>query len=100
VRNRFLPTLENRVRLSFAGFLVFSPISILAVPVTVLVANPQGPFLILLLAGFLITIIISPIYSLFILLDRKIQGPSQTLRLTTFLLSSVVTGGIRGLILF
>ena len=100
MRNRFLPTLENRVRLSFAGFLVFSPISILAVPVTVLVANPQGPFLILLLAGFLITIIISPIYSLFILLDRKIQEPSQTLRLATFLLSSVVTGGIRGLILF
>lgn len=100
MRNSFLPTLENRVSLSFAGFLVFSPISILAVPVTVLVANPQGPFLILLAAGFLLTLTIAPIYYLFVFLDGRIQGPNQNLRLTIFLLSSIATGGIRGLFLY
>jgi hypothetical protein len=69
-------------------------------PVTVLVANPQGPFLILLAAGFLLTITIAPIYFIFVFLDRRIQGPNQNLRLAIFLLSSFVTGGVRGLILY
>lgn len=100
MRNSFLPTLENRVRLSFLGFLAFSPISVLAMPVTVLVANPQGPFLILFAAGIFLTAIIAPIYFIFVLLDRKIRGRHPIFRLSIFLLSSIVTGGFRGFFLY
>ena len=96
----FFSVLENRVGLSISGFLVFSPISILAMPVTVLVTNPQGPFSTLFIAGTLLTLSISPIYLCFVLIDSKIQKSQLTLRLVIFLLSSIVTGGIRGLILY
>lgn len=69
-------------------------------PVTVLVANPRGPFLTLLISGILLTLIISPIYLVFVLLDRRLTGSNETLRLANFLLSSIVTGGFRGFILY
>lgn len=69
-------------------------------PVTVLVANPQGPFLILLASGILLTVTIAPIYFCFVVIDSKIKGPQHILRLAIFLLSSIVTGGVRGLLLY
>lgn len=69
-------------------------------PVTVLVANPDGNFFTLFTAGIILTLAIAPIYSFFVIINKRIKDTQQISSLVLFLLSSIVTGGCRGLFLY
>lgn len=98
--NQNLPSSRNSRNLSGAGYLVFAPVSILALPVTVLVTNPTGDFLKLLMAGLFLTSAIAPIYLLFVYAEKKLYIKSLNARRINFVLAMLITGGCRGWLLF
>lgn len=83
-----------------AGFFLYSPISILAYPVSVLVVNPKSSILLLLAVGLLITLISFLLYFALI----KIQN-SEFVRKTIpsyvyFIAGTILVGAFRGLVFF
>jgi len=98
VSRRFFPELERKFTISSLGFVLYAPVSILAFPVTVLVANPQASYLQLLLYGLALTFATYLFYLLFIAFSPKLAHSSEKTQATYFVLSSLLTGGIRGAI--
>jgi hypothetical protein len=99
---RKLPTLNSLslFQLSTAGFLLFSPISILAYPVSLIVVNPKESAISMTLVGFLITAIT---YFSYLLITRALQTRSVSsipLRISFFLLTVTITGAFRGFIFY
>ena len=84
------------LKISHAGFLLYSPISILAFPVTVLVANPGASIWVLLFAGLLLTAAIFLIYSACIYLGRTLVARYPAANLALFLVVPVIVGSARG----
>lgn len=95
-----LRTLKENVSLSKAGFILYSPISILAFPVTVLVINPGESFLLLLGTGFLLTAAIFLIYLPFTWIDQRIDQASSLAKSLNFLSAAITVGAIRGYLFF
>ena len=95
---RFFPELERKFAISSLGFALYAPVSILAFPVTVLVANPQASYLQLLLYGLALTFATYLFYLLFIAFSPKLVHSSEKTQAAYFVLSSLLTGGIRGAI--
>lgn len=85
--------LENS-QLTTKGFLLFSPISILAFPITLLVAGNREPFALILLYGVLVTIMTFLAYRFLVLLFLGKSESSQSL-LRSFGIT-VLTGAFRG----
>lgn len=92
--------LKERISLSKAGYILYSPISILAFPVTVLVINPGASFLLLLATGFLLTVFMLLVYLPFIWLDQRIDQESWRTKLLNFITAAVVVGAIRGYLFY
>ena len=95
-----LRTLKENVSLSKAGFILYSPISILAFPVTVLVINPGASFLLLLGTGFLLTVAMFLIYLPFTWIDQRIDQASSLAKSLNFLTAAITVGAIRGYLFF
>jgi hypothetical protein len=52
-----LQTFKENISLSIPAFILYSPISILSFPVTVLVVNPGASFLVLAASGLALTVV-------------------------------------------
>lgn len=91
---------RNLTQLTTPGFVLYSPISVLAFPVSLLVVNPKASSIQLLFLGFLLTVIT---YCFYFPLMKLFSLPME-LRLTTrILLFTLVissTGAFRGFIFF
>jgi hypothetical protein len=98
VYRKFFPELERKFAISSWGFALYSPISILAFPVTVLVANPSASYLLLLACGLALTIATFLPYLLFIHFSSRLVHASEKTQGSFFLASSLLTGGVRGVI--
>ena len=86
-------------RLSRQGFWLYSPVSILGFPVSVLVANKDASPLITLASGLILTLITYLIYLLQLTIFKYfIQG--QALRVIFFFIIPLITGSSRGVIFF
>ncbi len=92
-------TIRENISLSKAGFFLYSPISILAFPVTVLVINPGASLANLTLAGVALTAAIFLCYLPFIWLDKKISQPGA-LKFANFFAAAIVVGAVRGYFFF
>ena len=86
----------NLTKLSIAGFLLFSPVSIFAYPVSVLVVNPESSAIHLTAIGFALTFVTSLAYVSLMLLLKKIQR----FTVLKFLLIITITGAIRGYVFY
>lgn len=97
---KFLPELESKFAISSLGFALYSPISLLAFPVTVLVANPNSSYLLLLSYGAGLTLATYLLYLIFVVASSKISSKAVSIQAVFFLISSLVTGGVRGAIFY
>ena len=95
-----LPTLKENISLSTPGFILYSPISILAFPVTVLVANPSASPLLLTASGLGLTAVIFACYLPFIWIDSRISTDIFVLKFANFLIAATVVGAIRGYLFY
>jgi hypothetical protein len=86
-------------RLSRQGFWLYSPISILGFPVSVLVANKDASPLITLATGLILTLITYLIY-LFQLIIFKYLIQGQAIRVIFFFIIPLITGSSRGVIFY
>lgn len=84
--------------LTSLGFTLYSPVSILAFPVTVLVANPKASYFLLFIYGLALTLATYLFYLPFIAISLKLVHFSAKIRFTYFVVFSLVTGGFRGAI--
>jgi signal transduction histidine kinase len=91
-----LQTFKENISLSIPGFILYSPISILSFPVTVLVVNPGASFLLLTASGLALTAVIFAFYLPFIWIDSRISRDSFVLRFANFLSAALALGAIRG----
>lgn len=98
---RFDPqTFKENISLSVPGFILYSPISILSFPVTVLVVNPSASLLLLTASGLALTVVIFAFYLLFVWLDSRISSESFALKFTNFLIAAIAVGAIRGYLFY
>ena len=95
-----LQTLKENISLSKAGFILYSPISILAFPVTLLVINPGASLLLLTASGLLLTVVMFFLYLPFIWIDQRISPKSASLKVLHFLTTAVTIGAVRGYLFF
>lgn len=93
-------TLKENIALSKAGFFIYSPISILAFPVTVLVANPGASLVTLTAYGLALTAAIFIGYLPFIWIDQRISPKASAFKFSNFLTSAIVIGALRGYLFF
>lgn len=91
-----LETLKENISLSIPGYILYSPISILSFPVTVLVVNPGASFLLLTVSGLVLTAVIFALYLPFIWIDSRISIDSFVLKFANFLIAALALGAIRG----
>jgi len=89
-------TFKENISLSIPGFILYSPISILSFPVTVLVVNPGASFLLLTASGLALTAVIFALYLPFIWIDSRISTDSFVLKFANFLSAALALGAIRG----
>jgi hypothetical protein len=91
---------RENIKLSKMGFLLYSPISILAFPVTVLVVNPGSSFWLLAIWGLILTISMYLFYLPFVWINNHI--PTQKIEgvITNFLVAAIFIGSIRGFLFF
>jgi signal transduction histidine kinase len=95
-----LQTLKENISISKAGFILYSPISILAFPVTVLVANPGASLIKLTSYGLALTATIFACYLPFIWIDQRISPNASILKFSNFLTSAIAIGALRGYLFF
>ena len=95
-----LQTLKENISLSKAGFFLYSPISILAFPVTVLVANPGASLVTLTAYGLALTAAIFVCYLPFIWIDQRISPKASALKFSNFFASAIAIGALRGYFFF
>lgn len=88
-RLNFQPSLTTK------GFLLYSPISILSFPVTILITNKDQSLWLMSFYGVLITILTYLVYITLITLGRKISA-SQANKILLFLIIPLLTGSARG----
>jgi hypothetical protein len=91
-----LQTFKENISLSIPAFILYSPISILSFPVTVLVVNPGASFLVLAASGLALTVVIFACYLPFIWIDSRISSDSYAFKFANFLITATVVGAIRG----
>lgn len=87
-------------QLTSKAFWLYSPISILAFPVSLLVSNPGSSILVLTFTGIVITLGAYLIYMLLTNLLNLLRSENVILRLITLLIVSATTGAIRGILFF
>jgi hypothetical protein len=87
---------RENISLSIPGYILYSPISILSFPVTVLVVNPGASFLLLTASGLALTAVIFALYLPFIWIDSRISIDSFVLKFANFLIAALAVGAIRG----
>ncbi|CAN2187536.1 hypothetical protein MCEMRH37_00436 [Candidatus Nanopelagicaceae bacterium] len=90
----------NKFNVTKRAFGLYSPISILAFPVTVLVANPEAHAFTLLIYGVLLTAATFAIYLPFSALSRHIPSGATGLKFLNLIAASIFSGSGRGLIFF
>ena len=86
--------------LTVAGFFLYSPISILAYPVSVLVVNPKGSKLLFFLIGLLITLISFLFYLALIKVARLDLIKKGVPHYIYFLNATILVGAFRGAVFF
>ena len=92
--------LHENLSLSTTAFFLYAPISVLAVPVTVLAINPAASFILLTCAGLALTAIIFLCYLPFIWLDQRITPARSRLRYLNFFISAIAIGALRGFLFY
>ena len=95
-----LQTFKENLSLSKAGFILYSPISILSFPVTLLVVNPGASLPLLIASGLALTAVIFACYLPFTWLDGLITKNNYALKFTNFLIAAIATGAIRGYLFY
>lgn len=91
-----LQTFKENISLSIPAFILYSPISILSFPVTVLVVNPGASLLLLTAFGLALTVVIFACYLPFIWIDSRISSDSYAFKFANFIIAATVVGAIRG----
>ncbi len=91
-----LQTFKENISLCITGFILYSPISILSFPVTVLVVNPGASLLLLTASGLALTVVIFVCYLPFIWIDSRISSESYAIKFANFLITAATVGAIRG----
>jgi signal transduction histidine kinase len=91
---------KENISLSIPGFILYSPISIIAFPVTVLVVNPGASLLVLTAFGLGLTAVIFVFYLLFLWIDNRISTDSFALKCANFFMAAVAVGAIRGYLFY
>lgn len=86
--------------LTTKGFWLYSPISILAFPVSVLVVNKSQMLWPILAGGLLITILTFPFYLLLAWLSSRSLHKRTFLKLAAFVLIPALTGALRGFLFY
>lgn len=97
--NNFQILLSN-ISLTKTGFIFYSPISIFAFPVTLLVINPGESLLKLTSAGLAITIIIFFCYLPFVWMSKKLESAAPRFIIINFLTAIATIGALRGFLFF
>ena len=92
--------LVNNLYLNKKSFILYSPISILAVPVTTLAINPISSFIQLFLIGIFVTLIIYLPFLVFFNLNHKIVDKPKSYRIIYFFISIGLIGLVRGVFAF
>ena len=87
--------IQKNSQLSTQGFLLFSPISILAFPVSLLIANPQASELLAITYGIVLTLLTFIVYKALTKV-QKIFPTRHVFRAITFFLIPFMTGVVRG----
>lgn len=100
MRRDYAFDIKSLSRLSVDGFILYSPVSILAYPVSVLVVNPKSSAIHLIFFGFLITFVTIISYLLLITILNKFKASRSVYRITFFLLIIAFTGAFRGIVFF
>lgn len=95
-----LQTFKENISLSIPGFVLYSPISILSFPVTVLVVNPSASLLLLTASGLALTVVIFAFYLVFVWLDSRISSESFALKFANFVIAAIAVGAIRGYLFY
>lgn len=95
-----LQTFKENISLSIPGFILYSPISILSFPVTVLVVNPGASLLLLTASGLALTVVIFVCYLPFIWIDSRISSDSYVIKFANFLITATAVGAIRGYLFY
>lgn len=91
---------KNLIRLSTAGFALYSPISILAYPVSLLVVNPGASPLQLLLLGVILTMLSFMFYFPLMKLHNKYAIKPSTFAVSFFISIIAATGAFRGVLFY
>lgn len=91
---------KENISLSIPGFILYSPISIIAFPVTVLVVNPGASLLVLTASGLGLTAVIFAFYLLFLWIDNQISTGSFAFKCANFFMAAVAVGAIRGYLFY
>ena len=91
---------KSLTRLSSAGFALYSPISILAFPVSLLVVNPNASPIFLLLLGFVLTILTYLLYFPLMKLHNKFAFQPGAFAIGFFIFVIAATGAFRGVLFY
>ncbi len=90
----------NKFNVTKRAFILYSPISILAFPVTVLVANPDASAIKLFLFGFLLTGATFFFYLPFVLINNRVRANSTWLKSINLFSASIFSGVARGFLFY
>ena len=97
MHKKFTSFLNENLRLSKSGFYLFSPISILAVPLTIAADSYKNPWIVGTLLGLILTAITFVFYRVATLIAAK-SGLSKSWKINLIIISAV--GFLRGAIFF
>ena len=90
----------NRFNLTSRGFWLYSPISILAFPVSVLLENNKVSIFKSILMGVLLTLISYVAYMALVVTTSHVRGPNKFLEIMRFALIPLLTGALRGMVFY
>ena len=92
--------ITDLTHLTKSGFVLFSPVSLLAYSTSTLVANPNSSIILLNVAGLLITLAIFALYSNMIWLQRILKLNQKSGLLIFFLFTMGLIGFVRGILFY
>jgi hypothetical protein len=99
VLNKLLSNIKFRPKLTIQGFLLYSPISILGFPVSVLISNEDANKIQMFGYGLFLTIATFMIYQTLIFASNRFNRGIKT-RLLVFIVIPIIAGGSRGLLFY